>query len=82
VVEEEVDVLVALAEEDEEDPIDDTVPVPRPVPATPRALLAILGRSIEPVSLNPDPLLGFLCVRRKENVKTRFGQQIGTPQKS
>jgi hypothetical protein len=37
---------------------------PTPVPATPPP--AILGRSIEPVSLNPDPLLGFLLVCRKK----------------
>jgi hypothetical protein len=85
--EEQVDVLVALAEEDDEEPIDDTVPVasPTPVPATPPP--AILGRSIEPVSLNPDPLLGFLSVcRRKQNVncgkqKHIFrARQIGTTQ--
>ena len=70
--EEEVDVFVALAEEDDDDPIDDTVPVARPDPAM--ALPTILGRSIEPVSLNPDPLLGFLSERRKikmSNHKTK-----------
>lgn len=84
--EEQVDVLVALAEEDDKEPIDDTVPVasPAPVPAA-TPLPAILGRSIEPVSLNPDPLLGFLSVcRRKQNVncgkqKHIFrARQIGT----
>lgn len=59
---EEVDVfvLLALAEEDDVEPTDGA-------PATPMELLTIFGRSIEPVSLNPEPLLGFLFPMTKIN---------------
>ncbi len=50
------DVEVLVAEEDDDEP------VAWPVPATPMTLPAVLGRSVDPVSLNPDPLLGFLCI--------------------
>jgi hypothetical protein len=77
--EEEVDVFVALAEEDDDDPIDDTVPVARPDPAM--TLPAILGRSIEPVSLNPDPLLGFLSERRKTKKMSNHNNKSNSQKK-
>lgn len=80
VPEEEVDVFVALAEEDDDDPIDDTVPVARPDPAM--TLPAILGRSIEPVSLNPDPLLGFLSERRKTKKMSNHNNKSNSQKKT
>jgi len=79
VPEEQVDVLVALAEEDDDEPIDDTVPVASPDPAmTPPP---ILGRSIDPVSLNPDPLLGFLRRTKTKRQFRRYKNTFRTPGK-
>ena len=49
------------AEDDVDEATDDAVAVKPVAMQGP----AIFGRSIEPVSLNPDPLLGFLSRQQK-----------------